>query len=197
MIQIRLHGRGGQGVVTAAELLASAAFKDGKAAQAFPSFGSERTGAPVMAFCRLHSQPIRTREPVWNPDVLLIHDSTLLHHVDVFGGLSPQGVVIINTTRDVDRLGLAEWRHQMPKVQIYTLPASEIAMKHLGRPLANIAMIAGFSALTDTITPGSLDSAIQEKFPGSIQDMNRAVALEAYDTISRLISESSPHIGQV
>src|SRR5680860_176086 len=118
MIQIRIHGRGGQGVVTAAELLALAAFRDGKEAQAFPSFGSERTGAPVTAFCRIDSQPIRSREPVYHPDVLLIQDSTLLHQVDVFAGLSAQAIVIINSTRNVEALHLTDFVTQHPGVQM-------------------------------------------------------------------------------
>src|SRR5215213_2730662 len=99
MLQVRFHGRGGQGVVTAAELLSVAAFLDGRPAQAFPSFGSERTGAPVVAFCRISQRPIRTHEPVSRPDVLVIQDPTLLHQVDVFAGLAPDGFVLLNTGR--------------------------------------------------------------------------------------------------
>ena len=83
MLQVRFHGRGGQGVVTSAELLAVAAFIDGRHAQAFPSFGSERTGAPVQSFCRIDDAPIRAHEPILLPDVLVIQDPTLLHHVDL------------------------------------------------------------------------------------------------------------------
>src|ERR1700687_5838807 len=100
MFQVRLHGRGGQGVVTAAEMLSIAAFLEGKHAQAFPSFGSERMGAPVMAFCRMNDKEIRLREPVMQPDALIIQDSTLLHQVDLFNGLSPSGYILINSTRD-------------------------------------------------------------------------------------------------
>ena len=87
MFQIRFHGRGGQGVVTAAEMLSVAAFAEGKFAQAFPSFGSERTGAPVVSFCRIDDQPIRSREPVIKPDALIVQDMTLIHQVDIFAGL--------------------------------------------------------------------------------------------------------------
>ena len=99
MFQVRIHGRGGQGVVTAAELLSIAAFNEGACAQAFPSFGSERTGAPVVAFCRIDEHEIRTREPVAEPDALIVQDPTLLHQVDVFGGLRPTGYVLINSTK--------------------------------------------------------------------------------------------------
>src|SRR5689334_25295193 len=97
IFEVRIHGRGGQGVVTAAELLAQAAFAEGRHAQAFPSFGSERTGAPVVAFCRVSDVRIRSHEPVAAPDALVIQDPTLLHQVDVFAGLPPAGYVLINT----------------------------------------------------------------------------------------------------
>ena len=91
MFQVRIHGRGGQGVVTAAELLSVAAFLEGRHAQAFPSFGSERMGAPVVAFCRIDDRPIRVREPILAPDALIVQDPTLLQQVDVFGGMRPGG----------------------------------------------------------------------------------------------------------
>src|SRR6266496_2442619 len=109
MFQVRIHGRGGQGVVTAAELLSVAAFREGKHAQAFPSFGSERTGAPVVSFCRIDDKEIRLREPILEPDALIVQDPTLLHQVDVFSGLGPEGYVLINSGRGFDDLGLAEF----------------------------------------------------------------------------------------
>ena len=109
MFQVRIHGRGGQGVVTAAEMLSIAAFEDGKHAQAFPTFGSERTGAPVTSFCRIDDKPIRVREPISEPDALIIQDPTLLHQVKVFSGLSDDGYVLINTSRSFDELGLGEF----------------------------------------------------------------------------------------
>src|SRR4051812_50208963 len=108
MLQIRIHGRGGQGVVTAAEMLSIAAFEQGRHAQAFPSFGSERTGAPVVSFCRIDDREIRLREPIVSPDALIVQDPTLLHQVDVFGGVKPGAAVLINTGRPLARLGLAE-----------------------------------------------------------------------------------------
>ena len=108
MLQLRFHGRGGQGVVTSAELLAVAAFIDGRHAQAFPSFGSERMGAPVQAFCRIDDAPIRAHEPVSRPDVLVIQDPTLLHHVDVFAGLAADGFVLLNSRHGAAPLGDAE-----------------------------------------------------------------------------------------
>ena len=106
MFQIRIHGRGGQGVVSGAELLSVAAFIEGRHAQAFPSFGSERMGAPVMAFCRIDDKEIRLREPVLEPDALIIQDATLLHQVDLFNGLPARGVVLINSAKSLDEIGL-------------------------------------------------------------------------------------------
>jgi len=109
MFQVRIHGRGGQGVVTAAEMLSVAAFYEGRHAQAFPSFGSERTGAPVVSFCRIDDREIRVREPIMEPDALIIQDPTLLHQVDLFGGLRPDGFILINTAKSFDELGLGEF----------------------------------------------------------------------------------------
>src|SRR3954449_4872910 len=121
--EIRLHGRGGQGVVTAAELLSVAAFLDGHEAQAFPSFGSERMGAPVTAFCRISTATIRTHEPVSRPHAVIISDATLLHHVDVFGGLRAPGFVLINSIRTADELGLADLVAQVGESHIRCVPA--------------------------------------------------------------------------
>src|SRR6266571_1117603 len=96
MFQVRIHGRGGQGVVTAAEMLSVAAFLEGKYAQAFPSFGSERMGAPVMSYCRIEDRPIRSREPISEPDALIVQDPTLLHQTSIFEGLAPTGYLLVN-----------------------------------------------------------------------------------------------------
>ncbi len=184
MIEIRIHGRGGQGVVTAAELLASAAFHDGKVAQAFPSFGSERTGAPVTAFCRIGTSQIRSREPVAHPNVLLIQDSTLLYQEHVFRGLSEQGIVLMNSIRKVEELGLRDWMVQHPEVEVYSFPASDFAEKHLGRSIANVAMVAGFASITGALTKSSVEYAIKEKFSGQMSESNIQVANDAFDYLS-------------
>jgi len=171
-------------VVTAAELLASAAFREGKVAQAFPSFGSERTGAPVTAFCRISTDLIRSREPVAHPNVLLIQDSTLLHQVDIFSGLSDQGIVLMNSTRKVEALGLKDWMLQHPAVEIYSFPASDLAERHLKRPMSNVGMVAGFASITGAMTKASVEYAIKEKFPGEMGELNARVASEAFDYVS-------------
>ena len=108
MFQVRIHGRGGQGVVSAAEMLSIAAFLEGKLAQAFPSFGSERMGAPVVSFCRFDNREIRLREPIQHPDAVIIQDPTLLHSVNVFSGLAEAGYILINSMRSFEDLGRAE-----------------------------------------------------------------------------------------
>ena len=175
MFQVRIHGRGGQGVVTAAELLSIAAFREGRHAQAFPSFGSERTGAPVMAFCRIDDRPIRLREPVLQPDALIVQDCTLLHQVDLFNGLPKGGFVLLNSSRTLRELGLEGQEYRMS-----TLPATELALKHVGRPVPNAALLAGFAAATGVLKIDSVVAAIRDKFPAAIAEKNVAAALEAH-----------------
>jgi pyruvate ferredoxin oxidoreductase gamma subunit len=185
MFQVRIHGRGGQGVVTAAELLSVAAFREGRHAQAFPSFGSERTGAPVVSFCRIDDQPIRLREPIMAPDALIIQDPTLLHQVDVFSGLVPDGYILINTTRSLDELGLSEFLGRFRRERIRTVAATELALKHIGRPVPNAALLAGFAAVTGRISLDSVNAAIRDRFPPKVATANVAAATEAYDSVMK------------
>ena len=180
MFQVRIHGRGGQGVVSGAELLSVAAFLEGRYAQAFPSFGSERMGAPVMAFCRIDVREIRLREPVMEPDALIIQDPTLLHQVDLFNGLSKDGFILLNSTRSFTELGLAGFVGGFRNDRLFTLPATEIALKHVGRPVPNVPLLAAFAAITGQIRQDSVLSAIREKFPGAIAEKNVAAATEAH-----------------
>jgi pyruvate ferredoxin oxidoreductase gamma subunit len=180
MFQVRIHGRGGQGVVTAAELLSVAAFREERHAQAFPSFGSERTGAPVVAFCRIDDRPIRLREPVLAPDAIIIQDPTLLHQVDVFSGLSPDGYIVINTSRTFEELGLGEFISGFRRERLCTVPATELALKHVGRAVPNAALLAGFAALSGRISLESVSAAIGEKFPAKVAAANVTAANVAY-----------------
>ena len=189
MLQIRIHGRGGQGVVTAAEMLSLAAFEQGRHAQAFPSFGSERTGAPVVAFCRIDDREIRLREPILAPDVLIIQDPTLLHQVDVFQGLPPDGYVLINSKRSFDELGLAEIAQRFRHERLLTVPATEIAVKHLGRPLPNAVLLGGFAALSGLITLAAVAHAIRAKFAGAVAENNVAAATEACDVVHQELED--------
>ena len=193
MLQIRIHGRGGQGVVTAAEMLSIAAFAQGRHAQAFPSFGSERTGAPVVAFCRIDDAAIRLREPVLAPDVLIVQDPTLLHQVDVFQGLMADGYVLVNSKRSFHDLGLAEIERRFRPERLTTLPATDIALKHLGRPLPNAVLLGGFAALSGLITLDSVAHAIREKFGAKVAsgvvDANIAAATEAFAHVKKEMRE--------
>ena len=188
MLEVRIHGRGGQGVVTSAELLSVAAFDEGSHAQAFPSFGSERTGAPVVAFCRIDDAPIRLREPVARPDAVVVGDPTLLHQVAVFEGLRETGYALVNSARTVEDLGLADIAGFLPPGRIRAVAASELAREHLGRPLPNAALLGAFSALTGVVSLDSVSAAIRERFPGSIGDRNAAAASAAYDAIREGVS---------
>jgi pyruvate ferredoxin oxidoreductase gamma subunit len=180
---VRIHGRGGQGVVTAAELLSIAAFDEGKHAQAFPTFGSERMGAPVTSFCRIADHAIRAHEPVAEPDGLIVQDATLLHQVDVFGGLPEDGYVLINSSRSLDELGLTELRERLRPERLVTMNATQIAREHLGRPLANAVLLGGFAALTGVVSLTALSAAIEEKFHGSLAQRNVAAATAAHELL--------------
>jgi pyruvate ferredoxin oxidoreductase gamma subunit len=183
LFEVRIHGRGGQGVVTAAELLSVAVFAEGRHAQAFPSFGSERTGAPVVSFCRIADREIRVREPIVAPDALIVQDATLLHQVDVFGGLKPDGYVLINSTQTLDELGLGSWAGDFRRERLIAVPAAEIARKHTGRPLPNAALLGAFAALTGVLALDSILTAIRERFHGPVGDANAAAAQAAYAAV--------------
>jgi pyruvate ferredoxin oxidoreductase gamma subunit len=176
MIEIRFHGRGGQGAVTAAEILAKAAFEDGKYCQAFPFFGAERKGAPVMAFSRINDRPIRRRYQVYNPDYVIVLDDTLLEAVDVLSGLKEDGKVIINTTNDVN---LGE------NVDSYSIDATGIALDILGIPIVNTVMLGAFASATGVVTLDSIIKITKETFPGKIGEKNAEAAKIAYEKIKK------------
>jgi pyruvate ferredoxin oxidoreductase gamma subunit len=190
MFAVRIHGRGGQGAVTAAEMLSVAAFDEGRHAQAFPTFGSERTGAPVVSFCRIDDRPIRLREPISHPDALIVQDPTLLHQVDLFAGLAAQGYLLVNTSRTLEELGLAELAGRLDVRRVATVPATELAREHLGRPLPNAALLGGFAALTGQVSLAAVLRAIRERFPGEVGEGNARAAEAAYhhvaETVGRL-----------
>ena len=180
MFQIRIHGRGGQGVVSGAEMLSVAAFLEGRYAQAFPSFGSERMGAPVMAFCRIDDKEIRLREPVLQPDALIVQDCTLLHQVDLFNGLPKGGYILLNSKRTIDELGLGGFARGVQQYRMCSLPATALALKHVGRDVPNAALLGGFAAITGVVKLESVVAAIRDKFPAAIAEKNVAAATEAH-----------------
>lgn len=176
-------------MVTAAELLSVAAFDEGRRAQAFPSFGSERTGAPVVSFCRIDDAEIRTREPVMEPDAVIVQDVTLIHQVDLFSGLLKDGYVIVNTSRRFDELGFGDYFAEFRPERLLTCPATEIALEHVGRPLPNAALLGGFAALTGQITLEAIDKAIKERFAGVVGERNAAAAADAYTDVMLKVEE--------
>jgi pyruvate ferredoxin oxidoreductase gamma subunit len=186
MFAVRIHGRGGQGAVTAAEMLSVAAFDVGLHAQAFPTFGSERTGAPVTSFCRIDDLPIRLREPISHPDAVVVQDPTLLHQVDVFTGLGDEGYLLVNTGRPVDDLGIGEVLDRLRPERTATVAATDIAREHLGRPLPNAALLGGLAALTGQVPLRAVCDAIRQRFPGALGEGNVRAAEVAYrEVLSR------------
>jgi pyruvate ferredoxin oxidoreductase gamma subunit len=185
VFSIRFHGRGGQGVVTSAELLSVAAFDDGLHAQAFPTFGSERTGAPVVSFCRIDANPIRMREPIAAPDAVVIGDPTLLHQVDVFGGLADDGYLLVNSSRYLSSLGVGDLAASLPSGHARAVPATELAREHLGRPLPNAALLGGLAALTGLVGIEPIAAAIRERFgDGPVGEGNVAAAEACFEIVA-------------
>lgn len=169
MQQIRIHGRGGQGVVTAAELIAIAAFNDGKHAQAFPSFGVERTGAPIEAYARIDDKPIRTREHVYQPNVLIIQDSTLLDTVDITHGCDKKTLLIINTAKTKSQIkkdGI-----NLPEKNIYPIDATKIAFEIIGKNLVNTVILGAFAKVSGLVSLKSFKKAIIQKFSGKGEEI--------------------------
>lgn len=189
MFAVRLHGRGGQGVVTAAELMSVAAFHDGHEAQAIPSFGSERMGAPVTSFCRIADHPIRLREPVATPDAVIVGDATLLHHVDVFSGLARDGYVIINSARTLDQLGLTDLFERHDRSRLVAINANELARVHTGRALPNVCLLGAFAALTGMVTLSGIERATTDRFAPAVACSNVAAARAAFRDINRRLED--------
>jgi pyruvate ferredoxin oxidoreductase gamma subunit len=158
MEQIRIHGRGGQGVVTAAEIVALAAFYEGYESQAFPNFGVERTGAPIQSFARISKKPIITREQIYEPTVLIIQDATLIDSVDVFYGSTKNTMIIINSSKN----NWPELKTRFKK--IYFTPATEIALEIFGKNIVNTTILGAFAKHSKLISLVSLKKAITEKF---------------------------------
>lgn len=180
MIEIRMHGRGGQGAVIACKILAGALYKEGKFAQSFPAFGVERRGAPVMAFTRIDDKPIHLRTEIYEPDHLIVLDATLLQTIDITTGLKPGGTILINSSLPANTFNLPD------KFNVVTVDASKIAVKHgLGTrstPIVNTAILGAFSKLTNIIGIKAVEEAIGESVPMKAKENVRATH-EAYEAI--------------
>jgi pyruvate ferredoxin oxidoreductase gamma subunit len=179
MIEIRIHGRGGQGNVAAAELLSIAAFKDGKFSQAFPSFGAERVGAPVQAFVRIDDKKIRTREDVRHPDYLIVQDENLLETVPILDGLKADGLILVNSEKNPEDLQLKT------TASVVTIPATEIALEIIGRPIPNAIMIGAFCSVTGLVSLNAVQEAIMGKFPGRVGENNVAALERAHEIMQK------------
>ncbi|MEE9514927.1 MAG: pyruvate ferredoxin oxidoreductase subunit gamma [Candidatus Brocadiales bacterium] len=175
MKEIRLHGRGGQGIVTSGELIGFAAFSDGKYSQAMPAFGSERTGSPVVTYVRIDDKPIRIKVPIYHPDYIIVQDATLLETVPVLDGLKPDGLVIVNTKKTPEELGLNL------NGQIKTVPATELAIEALGLPIVNTTILGVFAAASGQISIDGIRKAIEHRFPSELAKKNLVAAQRGYD----------------
>jgi 2-oxoacid:acceptor oxidoreductase gamma subunit (pyruvate/2-ketoisovalerate family) len=180
VLEVRWHGRGGQGVWTASELLARAAIYEGKYIQSFPEFGPERMGAPVTAFTRISTEPIKIHCAVYNPDVVAVLDPTLLKTVPVAEGVGEEGRIIINSKDEP-----AEIRKILnaDKGKVWAVPATEIAIKTLGIPVTNTAMLGAVTRVTGIVNLESLEKIVKERFRRDIAEKNFAVINEAYKEV--------------
>jgi len=177
--EIRIHGRGGQGSVTAAELIAVAAFEDGKWSQAFPYFGTERRGAPVTAFARISDRKIRVRSQVYEPDYVIVQDPSLLSVVDVASGMKKDGLVLVNSEKDPSALKLNT------PARVKTIDATTLAIEIIGVPIVNTALLGAFAGATGQIRLESVNKAIKGRFPGKIGDKNVEAVKRAFELMSR------------
>jgi pyruvate ferredoxin oxidoreductase gamma subunit len=175
MIEIRLHGRGGQGAVTSAELLALGAIKEGKYAQAFPIFGPERRGAPVVAFCRISDKGILLRAIIYRPDIVLVLDPGILRLVDVGNGLKAEGVLVTNT-----RFSPEEIKKELGvKNRVATVDATRIAREELGLPITNTTMLGALLKASEVVDKGAMIEPFQERF-GRLAERNIKAFERAY-----------------
>ena len=182
MKETRIHGRGGQGSLVLAQFMAIAALEDGKFGQAFPFLGGggERRGKPIMAFCRLSDRPIRLRSRVAEPDYVIVQDATIMGELDVTEGLKDGGLVLLNTDKRVEDLGLSG-----KPFEAHTISADNLARRILGRPIINTALLGAFAAITNEITLQSALNAVRSKFPGRLGEKNAQVVQESYDQFMR------------
>jgi len=178
--EIRIHGRGGQGSVTAAEVLAHAAFFEGKSVQAFPYFGAERRGAPVKAFARISDEPILVHSQIYHPDYVIVLDPVIYKVVDVTEGLKEDGTVLINTTKKPEEVGLKDLR-------VAAVDATGIALELnlivAGLPIVNTSILGAFAKATDEIKLESVLKAVKETWAGSAGEKNAKAAELAYDRV--------------
>ena len=178
MREYRIHGRGGQGSVAAAYLLAAAAFEAGYTCQAFPAFGAERRGAPVMAFVRIDEKPITLRSQVRNPDFMIVQDDTLLLDPNLTAGLNPEGAMLVNSRKPVSEFAKF-------KTRVIAIPATELAVEVIGKPIPNTALLAAFLALTEHLPQTALAAAIKGRFSGPVLEKNLTLIARAAEAVEK------------
>lgn len=179
MIEIRLHGRGGQGAVTSAELLAQAAINEGKYAQAFPSFGPERRGAPVVAFCRIDDKPIRIRANIYNPDMVMVLDPSILRLVNCTAGLKDGGTLVTNTKYTGEEIK----KELSITHRLATVNATKIANEELGLPITNTVMLGALLKANEVVPAEALIEPLKKRF-GRIAEKNINAYRRAFDETS-------------
>jgi pyruvate ferredoxin oxidoreductase gamma subunit len=177
VIEICIHGRGGQGSLVLAQFMAIAALEDGKFGNAFPFLGGggERRGKPIVAYCRLSERPIRVRSRVSSPDYVIVQDSTIMDEINILETLKPEGAVLINTDRTIDELKLGESRFR-----VFLFSAEKVARQILGRPIMNAALLGAFAAVTKELTLEASLKAVQSKFPGELGEKNARLVEASY-----------------
>ncbi|MBS3061879.1 MAG: 2-oxoacid:acceptor oxidoreductase family protein [Candidatus Diapherotrites archaeon] len=178
MIEIRFHGRAGQGIVTAADLLAQAAAMEGKFTQSMPVFGSEKRGPPVASFCRIDDKPIHLREEIRHPDIVVVAEPSVMEEVKVEGGLKNNGLIIVNSVRTANQLGL-----HAKKIIVFN--GTSLAVKHLGKPITNTVMLGTLIKITGLVKLASIHKAVQQKFPPALAEQNIKIIDEAYNAVER------------
>ncbi|WFO75036.1 2-oxoacid:acceptor oxidoreductase family protein [Desulfurococcaceae archaeon MEX13E-LK6-19] len=180
LIEVRWHGRGGQGAWTASNLLAMAVALAGKHTQSFPAFGPERSGAPVLAFTRISDEPIEIHSMIYNPDIVVVLDPTLLASVNVVAGLKKGGLIVINYEGEKDKLfkllGI-----QPGEYKVWTVPASKLALDILKRNITNTAMIGALVKAANLVDLDNVFKAIKERFPEPVAEKNIELVKKAYE----------------
>jgi pyruvate ferredoxin oxidoreductase gamma subunit len=178
MLEIRWHGRGGQGAVTSVEMLALAAIQEGRYAQGFPSFGPERRGAPVAAFNRIDDKQIKVRSAVYHPDVVVVLDSSLIGLVNVTEGLKPGGALVVNTAKSSEDLK----KELHFRGRVATVDASKIAWEELGVPITNTTMLGALMKVLDVVKLDSVTGPMEHRF-GRIAQKNLNALKRAYEEV--------------
>lgn len=161
MVEVRWHGRGGQGAKTASYLLAESAAADGRYVQAYPEYGAERSGAPIRSYTRISDRPIRTHSGVRNPDIVVVLDPTLLLSVDVCEGVKPEGVILVNSEDSPEQV---KGRLDAKQARVYTVPATRIAMETLKRPIPNTPMMGALVRVMGTLDIEKVKEDVRKRF---------------------------------